>query len=100
MVVSNDVLDRFYNKLDSIDNELRGLTRSLTITIERQNITAGNLEKLTEEVALLKAEQLSCPARQSHLSFGNVFSKLAVGLALFLSTMSVLQILWQLRGGK
>lgn len=98
--MSNEVLDRFYNKLDSIDNELKGLTRSLTITIERQNATAANLEKLTEEVALIKAEQVGCPARQSHQSFGNVFGKLAVGLALFLSTMSVLQILWQLRGGK
>jgi len=88
MQVTNDTLDRFYNKLDSIDNELKGLTRSLAVTIERQNSSTVTIDRLSNRVRQLELDNSTCPARLSYNSFGHVVGKLTMASTLLISLIT------------
>ena len=70
MQMTEEMLQRFYDKLDSIETELKSLSHSLTITIERQTVTHKNLNKLENRVETVEAHTLKCPARKSYESKG------------------------------
>ena len=96
MQITNEMLERFYNKLDSIESELKSLTKSLTVTIERHNVVSDNVDRLEQEFKDLYISCRECPARKSYDGKSFLVKDISAYLAIIISLVTLYMVF---RGG-
>lgn len=92
MQITSEMLERFYSKLDSIETELKSLTKSLTVTIERHNVVSDNVDRIEQDLKDLGQSCRDCPARKSYDGKSFLVKDISAYLAIIISLVTLYMV--------